>query len=106
MRVKWSPLAIKRASEAAAFIARDAPEAAERWAKGLFDAVKRLENFPQSGRMIPEIGRPEFREIQYGRYRVLYRFQRSTVSILTVRHARRLFIRAEVRSRESHGPGP
>jgi len=97
--VKWPPLAIKRASEAAAFIARDDPEAAERWAKGLFDAVKRLESFPESGRTIPEIGRPEFREIQYGSYRVLYRFQKSSVSILTVRHARRLLDRTEVRPR-------
>ena len=99
MRVKWAPLAIKRASEAAAFIARDNPEAAERWTKELFEAVKRLESFPESGRMIPEIGRPEFREIQYGGYRVLYRFQKSGVSVLTVRHARRLFDPAEVRPR-------
>ena len=96
MRVKWSPLAIERASEAAAFIAQGDLEAAELWTKGLFHAVKRLESFPESGRMIPEIERPEFREIQYGHYRVLYRLQKSAVSILTVRHARRLFDPAEV----------
>jgi plasmid stabilization system protein ParE len=97
--LRWSPLAIERASEAAAFIARDDFEAAKRWTNGLFDSVKRLESFPESGRMIPEIGRPEFREIPYGRYRVLYRVQKSGVSILTVRHARRSFDPGEVRCR-------
>ena len=87
MKIVWSPLAIERAYEAAKFIARDKPEAARSWLEGLFDAVDRLEAFPQSGRMVPEIGSPEYREIVYRRsHRIVYYLEKSRVRILTVRN--------------------
>jgi plasmid stabilization system protein ParE len=58
-------LAIARAAEAAAFIAGDKREAAHRWLEGLFRSVDRLQRFPRSGRVLPEIGSPEYREIPY-----------------------------------------
>lgn len=86
MKIVWSPLAIERAYDAAAFIAGDKPEAALRWLEGLFDVTDRLERFPESGRVVPEIGLPEFREVVYRKeYRVIYRVEKSRVSILTVR---------------------
>jgi plasmid stabilization system protein ParE len=63
LRIVWSPLAIERAHEAAKYIARDKPKAARSWLEGVFEAVDRLEAFPESGRMVPEIGLPEYREI-------------------------------------------
>lgn len=51
-----SQLAIDRAEEEAAFIARDKPEAAQRWLEDLFTAVDRLETFPEAGPIVPEIG--------------------------------------------------
>ena len=87
MRIVWSPLAIERAYEAAAHIAADKPEAALRWLDGLFEVTDRLERFPESGRLVPEIGLPEFREVVYGRaYRVIYRVEKARVAILTVRN--------------------
>jgi plasmid stabilization system protein ParE len=80
-------LAVERATEAAADIARDKPEAARSWLEGIFDAVDRLEAFPQSGRMVPEIGLPEYREIVYRKsHRIVYHADKSTVRILTVRN--------------------
>ena len=87
MRIVWSPLAIERAYEAAKYIARDKPEAARSWLEGVFEAVDRLEAFPQSGRTVPEIGLPEYREIVYRKsYRIVYYVDKSTVRILTVRN--------------------
>jgi len=87
LRLVWSPLAIERAYEAAKYIARDKSEAARSWLEGVFDAVDRLEEFPQSGRMVSEIGLPEYREIVYRKsYRIVYYVDRSTVRILTVRN--------------------
>lgn len=87
MKIVWSPLAIQRAYEAAAFIAGDKPEAALRWLEGLFNVTDRLERFPQSGRVVREIGLPEFRDVIYRKaYRVIYRVEKSRVSILTVRN--------------------
>lgn len=54
MKVEWSPLALDRVSEIARYIAKDNPDAAERWVNELFDAVERLADFPESGRIVPE----------------------------------------------------
>ena len=87
MRIVWTFLAVERAKEAAEFIARDKPEAARSWLEGVFDAVDRLEAFPHSGRMVPEIGSPEYREIVYRRsHRIVYHVEKSALRILTVRN--------------------
>jgi len=92
VRIVWSPLAIERARDAAKYIARDKPEAARAWLVGVFEAVDRLEAFPHSGRMVPEIGLAEYREIVYRRsHRIIYYVEKSDLRILTVRnYAQRL----------------
>lgn len=97
MKLVWSPLALERVDEAAEYIARDRPEAARRWVRSLFEAVRRLERFPESGRPVPELShRPELREMIHGAYRVIYRVEPGRVSVLTVRHGRRLLDPSEV----------
>ncbi|HLE57016.1 MAG TPA: type II toxin-antitoxin system RelE/ParE family toxin [Rhodothermia bacterium] len=88
MKIVWSPLAVDRAIEAAEFIAEDKPEAARRWLDGLFNSVERLLRFPQSGRVVPEIGIEMYREVLYKSHRVIYRVERKQISILTVRGAK------------------
>ncbi len=93
MRVIWAPRALERVADIAMQIAADRPEAARRWADGLFDAAKALVDFPQRGRRVPELNRPEYREVLYGRYRGIYRVADQRVNIVTVRHGRRLLLR-------------
>jgi plasmid stabilization system protein ParE len=90
MKLVWTPLALEQAEEIADYIASDNAAAAEHWLAGLFDVVERLGNYPESGRPVPEIRRPDIREIIYGDYRAIYRIRSATVAILTVRHGRRL----------------
>ncbi len=90
------PFALDRVNEIVDYIARDRPVAAEKWAAGLFDLVERLQQSPKRGRVVPEVGRERVRELLYGNYRVLYRLDPSTVSILTVRHGRRLLDLGEI----------
>ena len=85
MRIIWSPLAIDRASEEAAFIAKDKPEAAKRWLEGLFHTVDRLASFPLSGKHVPEILNSEYRQLAYRSHRVVYRVNEQAIAILTVR---------------------
>lgn len=61
MRIIWSALALGRVSEAADYIARDNPRAAENWVSEIFDLVSRLSEHPQRGRVVPEVGRAEIR---------------------------------------------
>jgi len=97
LRVIWSPLAVERAYEEARHIARAKPGAALIWLEGLFDSTDRLAEFPQSGRIAPEIGVPEYRELIYKSHRVIYRVQDKSVAILTVRRSRRLLDLSELR---------
>ncbi len=97
MRVVWSPLAIERAAEAARYIAQDSPAAARRWVDGLFAAAGALNRMPERGRHVPELRRPDVRELLFGSHRLVYRVEARRVSILTVRHLRRQFDREEIR---------
>jgi toxin ParE1/3/4 len=96
VKVIWSPLAIERAYEAAAHIAEDKPGAALSWIEGLFKATDRLELFPESGRVVQEIGLSDYREIVYRSHRVIYRVEKSQVSILTVRNFAQLLDQTEI----------
>ena len=88
MKVIWSPLALESADEIADYIAEDDAKAARMFLIDIFGAVARLETFPNSGRVVPEVKRPNIREIIFGNYRVIYRVERKRVSILTVRHGK------------------
>ena len=81
-----APLAVERALEAKAYITADNPRAADKWASGLVSAVSKLKRHPKLGRVVPEIGLEEYRQLVYGNYRVVYRISTSTICVLTVRH--------------------
>ena len=87
MKIVWSPLAIERVVEIAAWIAADRPEAADRLVGGIFAAVERLAKFPHSGREVPEFGRPDVREVIHRSYRIIYRLESGRVAVRTVRHS-------------------
>jgi plasmid stabilization system protein ParE len=95
MQVVWTDPALERVDEIATHIAQDNPDAAVRWTVELFDAVERLAEFPESGRMVPEVGSREIRELIYGSYRVFYRVG-AAVEVLSVRHGSELIRSDEV----------
>jgi toxin ParE1/3/4 len=88
--LNWSPLAISRLSETAKYIALDNPAAAKRWVNKIFALVEKLSAFPERGRVVPEINNKMIREIVSGNYRVIYKLENREISILTVRHVKRL----------------
>ncbi|MHB8910634.1 MAG: type II toxin-antitoxin system RelE/ParE family toxin [Syntrophales bacterium] len=96
MKILWSPLAVDRASEIAAYIASDKPAAAERWITTIFSKVEKLKSSPGIGRVVPEIGNDQFRELLYGNYRIIYRLDKKQISILTIRHGRQILPIEEV----------
>ena len=95
MKVEWSPLALDRVSDIARYIAKDKPGAAERWVNELFDSVERLADFPESGRIVPEVGVRRIRELIFGAYRVVYSVK-DKVEILTVRRGSQLLDVSEI----------
>jgi plasmid stabilization system protein ParE len=95
MKIVWSPLALERVEDTARYIAEDNPDAAVRWVEDLFSAVERLADFPESGRMVPEVGSPRIRELIFGTYRVIYS-AKGRVDILTVRRSSQLLRMSEI----------
>jgi len=90
MKIVWSPLAIDRASEIADDIVLDKPAAADKWITTVFFRVEQLKSSPETGRVVPEIGDDQFRELIYGNYRIIYRIEKKQVSMLTIRHRKQL----------------
>jgi len=90
MKIIWSPLAIDRASGIAEYIALDKPSAADKWINTVFSKVKQLASSPEIGRVVPEIGNEQFRELIYGNYGIIYRVEKKQVSILTIRHGKQI----------------
>jgi plasmid stabilization system protein ParE len=88
--VTWTAQALDDLEAVCLYIARDAPHIASVFAARSFDATDRLADFPLSGRMVPEVGRPEIREVFVYSYRIIYRCTGDKVVILTIHHGARL----------------
>jgi len=68
----------------------DRPMAAERFRRKCEDALRRLEEFPESGRMIPEFPELPHREVIVRPYRFFYRTSGDSVWIVAVWHGAQL----------------
>ena len=75
----------------AKFISRDSPHYARLFVLKIFSSVERLQLFPRSGRIVPELKRPSIREIILGDYRIVYRAKGKRLEILTVHNGAKLF---------------
>lgn len=85
MNIIWSNEASENLFEIEEFIARDSVEQAIRFVDALIDhADKMLSNSPGSGRVVPETGNPEIRELIYRGYRIVYRLNEDFVEIVSV----------------------
>ena len=91
MRVVWTHQAQVMLDEAVDYIAAERPVSALRWLDEAMERVRSLEHFPDLGRSIPELQRPEIREVLVDPYRVPYHRDDQQVTILAVLHDRRLF---------------
>jgi plasmid stabilization system protein ParE len=78
-------------AEAVDFIANERPAAALRWLDDVMAQARSLAGFPDLGRIVPELQRPEIREILVDPYRIPYRRDDSQVTVLAVLHDRRAF---------------
>jgi plasmid stabilization system protein ParE len=90
MKIIWSPLSIDRATEIAEYISLDNPTAAQKWIDTIFEKVESLKTSSKIGRIVPEIERNEIREILYGNYRVIYHIEKTSISVLTIRHGKQI----------------
>ncbi|MCK4559785.1 MAG: type II toxin-antitoxin system RelE/ParE family toxin [Calditrichia bacterium] len=90
MKLKWSPLALERLIEIVNYIAEDKPIASKNFAQSIFKSIEKLKRFPKLGRIVPELNKPAYREIIIGNYRIIYMISDDIITILTIRHGKRI----------------
>jgi len=88
LKITWSPLAAEQVRDIASYIALDKSSVAEQWIDKMFDSVEPLIDFPKSGRVVPELQINSIRELVQGNYRVIYKIQDNSISVLTVKSYR------------------
>jgi len=90
--VVWTRPALDSLLDIVRHIQSDKPAAARQIASSVKAKVARLEQFPESGRTVPEFPSSGLRELIIGDYRVIYRASKdpASVQVLAVRHGARL----------------
>lgn len=82
--VIWTEPALQELDAIAEYIALDNPAAASDLVKEVFDKTERLENFPKSGRIPPELPDSVYREVVVPPCRIFYREDEQRVLVLYV----------------------
>jgi plasmid stabilization system protein ParE len=98
LKIIWSPDAVDSVRDIATYIALDKPLVAHEWAERIFDKVEILSEFPESGRVVPEIKRKEIRELIQGRYRIIYKLESKKILVLTVKSYRQELKVSEIKA--------
>ncbi len=88
-QVDWSPSALDDVASIAAYIAEDSEFYAAAVVQKIFYRVRQLSASPRRGRIVPEYGVENVREIFVYNYRIIYRITDDSVTIETVIHGRR-----------------
>jgi addiction module RelE/StbE family toxin len=90
-RLIWSPRSLADLEGIREQIAGDSELYAGLVVSRLVAAPSRLLEFPESGRMVPEFGRPNLRELIVRPYRLVYRLRGDIIEVVTVFHAARMY---------------
>ncbi len=80
----WTEPALSDLNEIAEYIALDKFTAAQKFVRQVFESVERLDQFPESGRITPELSDSKYREIFIGPCRVFYRYDVEQNKILII----------------------
>ncbi|MGH9323240.1 MAG: type II toxin-antitoxin system RelE/ParE family toxin [Vicinamibacteria bacterium] len=90
MKLRWTYRARQDLKDIGRYIARDNRDAARKWLTRLRRSAARAAATPRAGRIVPEIGSSDVREVITGNYRLVYRIEGKTVTVLTVFEGHRL----------------
>jgi len=90
-RVKWSFLAESDLQQIYDYVSSDSQYYAGKLIDLLFARSSSLQDYPYSGRVVPEFDNPHIRELIEGKYRIVYEIMHSDeVVILRIMHTARL----------------
>ena len=90
MKIQFTPSARLQFLSAITYIRQDNPSVAVRFRKKVESVLRRLERFPESGRVIPEFPELPYREVIVAPYRFFYRAEGAVIWIAAVWHGAQL----------------
>ncbi|MBK7381109.1 MAG: type II toxin-antitoxin system RelE/ParE family toxin [Ignavibacteriales bacterium] len=91
MKITWAKESLLNIQEIEDFISQDNPNAAIKLTDKLISLVEDLIEFPEKGRIVPELSISQIREILYKNYRIVYLIKKKSIDILTVFEGHNLF---------------
>ncbi|NJM94142.1 MAG: type II toxin-antitoxin system RelE/ParE family toxin [Cytophagales bacterium] len=86
----WTDIAIDDLKAIHDYISRDSPRYADRYTEKLIARVDQLVEAPLSGRVVPEFGSTDIRELIEGSYRIVYKMLNDKIAIARIHHSARL----------------
>ena len=89
--VKWSKPAKLDLKQIHGYISRDSRFYAEKVSLEIVEKSEKLGFFPEAGRIVPEIGDSNIREIFVYSYRLIYEIFPNGIEILALIHGKREF---------------
>ena len=89
-RLDWSPEALEDIESIASYIERDSAWYAKAVVSKIVEIAETIPDFPELGRMVPEIADPALRERLVYNYRAIYRVDVERIVIAPVIHGSRL----------------
>ena len=91
MRLFWTQRARRDLLAIADHIGADSPAAARRTINSLRERAGSLPPHPLAGRVVPELGKHEIRELVCGNYRLVYLIGSDRLLVLTIFEGHRMF---------------
>ena len=93
--IRWAKKAVLQVKRIGEDIEVDSPWQAERIVKLLYSTPEKLRWSPRKGKIVPEFGDPDLREVTVYSWRFIYRIlDEETLEVAAVVHGRRLLRRS------------
>ena len=90
-KVIWTELALDDLKNIYEYISKDSKYYAAKQIEKIINRIEQIENFPKSGRIIPEFENKIIRELIEGNYRIVYRIESDNlIGIVRVHHSAKL----------------
>ncbi len=88
MKIVWTPTAKNQIISISYYIARDNYFAATKVVNTIISKTTNLSQFPNMGKIVPELSTHKIRELPCLSYRIYYRQVRNAIIIMSVRHGK------------------
>ncbi len=85
-RIHWSLTAAADLESILRYIAKDSPFYAASFVERIVQQTGSLAEFPERGRVVPEFGRIDLRELIFHNYRIIYRLVEGHIQVVSVTH--------------------